>query len=584
METKIFSEVARIGHDFAFGKQPVDFFTRIEDQLPVVFTLQDDVGDTPLNNAILQGHELRAIHILEILKKHCPWSLDEANTSGHTALILAPACNVSGDFIGQLLTAGCELEKYDMEGKSALTYAIEHKKIQAVNVILEYVKENNKVNFLKRYKDAEFTYLQIAAMTDDVEGTKALLDLQDKDGKYMIDVYEKSQNMETVLEIAKTRRIKEDIIELIRQRQSRERFNKETVSIRKVVTNITEKSTQKEPENKEIIESTEKRTPRIKWNIFGIIGLIMAILVLMGSNASAEYINLNQLRIEVGANYITFNRTFHQNNVIGILCKNGNFMTSGVIKGKHKEASCTMLTPDTMYTVNIYTSQTTNSSAKRMEKVQWLRKETLKIRTRQNGMIISSVEDSTTDNYVNRLITEYGSADTRSLMTNETSQRNPKVRVKKIGKGTFVIAMGYMLLGIILLLIGKVIVVFVYRKMEEKVKTNAVVLFSNRIVKDDQYDFIYSTPYSIISSQEVQSNKGAQVSSMNNSKSFGNRPGISIKVNDHKVKALVDTGATSTLVHRRYLSESQLEDLEPADCVITGVTGNELQFDGKDEL
>ena len=68
-----------------------------------------------------------------------------------------------------------------MEGKSALTYAIKHKKIRAVNAILEYVKENNKANFLKRYEEAEFTYLQIAAMTDDVKGTKALLDLQDKD-------------------------------------------------------------------------------------------------------------------------------------------------------------------------------------------------------------------------------------------------------------------------------------------------------------------------------------------------------------------------------------------------------------------
>ena len=323
IETKIFKEVARIGHDFAFGKQPADLFTRIEDQLPVVFTLQDDVGDTPLNNAILQGHELRAIHILEILKKHCPWSLDEANTSGHTALILAPACNVSGDFVGQLLTAGCELEKYDNEGKSALTYAIENKKIQAVNVILEYVKENNKVNFLKRHENAEFTYLQTAAITNDVEGTNALLDLQDKDGKYMIDVYEKSQNKETVLEIAKTRRINEDILELIMQRQKRERFNKGTVSIRNVIAEITEKSTQEEPENEEITKSMEKWSPRIKWNIGGIVGLMIIIWIFTGSNAKAEYINVNQLQIGIRA---THNRTFQQDNVIGMMGKNGSFI------------------------------------------------------------------------------------------------------------------------------------------------------------------------------------------------------------------------------------------------------------------
>ena len=43
---KILSEVARIGHDFAFGKTEVDLFKRVEKHLPVVFTLQDDVGDT----------------------------------------------------------------------------------------------------------------------------------------------------------------------------------------------------------------------------------------------------------------------------------------------------------------------------------------------------------------------------------------------------------------------------------------------------------------------------------------------------------------------------------------------------------
>lgn len=44
--TKILTEVARIGHDYAFGKGPNDLFERVEKQLPVVFTLQDDVGDT----------------------------------------------------------------------------------------------------------------------------------------------------------------------------------------------------------------------------------------------------------------------------------------------------------------------------------------------------------------------------------------------------------------------------------------------------------------------------------------------------------------------------------------------------------
>ena len=112
-------------------------------------------------------------------------------------------------------------------------------------------------------------------------------------------MYEKSQNMETVLEIAKTQRKKEEIIELIGQRQNREEIQQRNSINKEGVTKITEKSTQEEPENRETMELTEKRTPRIEWNILGIVGLIIAILqgkvTYCGSNFFEVHTNLGTL-------------------------------------------------------------------------------------------------------------------------------------------------------------------------------------------------------------------------------------------------------------------------------------------------
>ena len=186
---KIFSEVARIGHDYAFGKRPEDFFTRITEQLPVVFTLSDDVGDSPLNNAILQGNIGRAEHIVEILEK-CQWSLNETNTSGHTALMLATACNAPASFVRKLLDAGCELEKYDSDGKSALTYAIEYQNTTALEVLTQYIKENNMIEFMKKQESSSLSYLHIATMTGYKKGIELLTRLQNEEGTYMVNTNE----------------------------------------------------------------------------------------------------------------------------------------------------------------------------------------------------------------------------------------------------------------------------------------------------------------------------------------------------------------------------------------------------------
>ena len=139
LTNQIMSEIARIGHDFAYGKKPEDLFRRIEKEMPVVFTLQDDVGDTPLNNALLQGNLASAEYILEIIQRECSWALNLSNTSGHTALILAPACDIPGTFVAKLLEAGCKLDIVDYWHKSAITYAIEYQNASALEAILDFV-------------------------------------------------------------------------------------------------------------------------------------------------------------------------------------------------------------------------------------------------------------------------------------------------------------------------------------------------------------------------------------------------------------------------------------------------------------
>ena len=219
VSTKIFSEIARIGHDYAFGKSASDLFDRIERQLPVVFTLQDDVGDTPLNNAILKGKLIEAEHILEIINRDCHWALNIQNTSGHTALILATACAMPASFIVKLLTAGIQFDHYDDVGKSAITYAVEYKQHEALDILLQYAKINKLEKLLKRKESNYFTYLQLAVMNNYEKAVEMFLNLKDENEKYMIDVNEPSLlNKRTALQIAIERDIDIKIIKLLLER------------------------------------------------------------------------------------------------------------------------------------------------------------------------------------------------------------------------------------------------------------------------------------------------------------------------------------------------------------------------------
>ena len=193
----IFKEIARIGHDFAFGKSPGAIFNRFTETLPVLFTLQDDVGDTPLNNAILKGNMHQATCILNILSKHCPWALDLPNTNGHTALILAPACDVPASFVSKLLTAGCSLDKYDDRDKSSLSYALEYQNTEALRILLDYVKNHKLESVLVKRDCDNFTLLQKATALGYLEGAKMIADLENHDYDFIIPVNEPMQDAGT---------------------------------------------------------------------------------------------------------------------------------------------------------------------------------------------------------------------------------------------------------------------------------------------------------------------------------------------------------------------------------------------------
>ena len=94
----------------------------------------------PLNNAILKGNIEQAFKILQVVQTHCDWAIDLVNTSGHSALILAPACDVPSELISKLLIAGCRLDLVDDIGKSAITYAIEYQNVKALEVLLKHGK------------------------------------------------------------------------------------------------------------------------------------------------------------------------------------------------------------------------------------------------------------------------------------------------------------------------------------------------------------------------------------------------------------------------------------------------------------
>ena len=61
---------------------------------------------------------------------------------------------------------------------------------------------------------------------------------------------------------------------------------------------------------------------------------------------------------------------------------------------------------------------------------------------------------------------------------------------------------------------------------------------------------------------------------------FGIRPYITVKVNHHKINALVDTGAGATLVHQRLFSAEQLKNMEHTSAEISSVTGSKVHIKG----
>ena len=200
--TKIIAEVARIGHDFAYGKKAEGVFTRIEKELPIVFTLQDDVGDTPLNNAILKGNLEAAEHILGILQRECQWAINISNTSGHTALILAPACDIPATFITKLLEAGCKLENSDYFNKTAISYAIEYHNTPVLEVFVDFIRKNNSYHLLQRINGYAYSYLQMTIINTYFDGMKILLELKDEQNKFITDINETSNEDDHVLHVA----------------------------------------------------------------------------------------------------------------------------------------------------------------------------------------------------------------------------------------------------------------------------------------------------------------------------------------------------------------------------------------------
>ena len=319
----------------------------------------------------------------------------------------------------------------------------------------------------------------------------------------------------------------------------------------------------------------KKESQSSKWSIRNLFGLSIMIMLFCCTTASAEFTNSNQLGISVGKNYIKFKRTRQQDNIIGIICERDSFITSGTIRNQHNETQCMPLESGSMYLVKIYTFKTkVNQTIPFTEAMndRCIRTEILKIKTSGKLREIARVWNDTYKKLKNN-------ANIRKESIENKQQRN-----RKTSKGIFIMAMGYIVLGMILVIIAKVAMMIIAKKIARVKKTNAVVLFSKGEVKreekeeNDQYDFIYSTLNSTNSSKKVEQR---EIISINADETFGNRPAIMIRINDHKVKALVDTGATTTLVHRKCLTKEQVEAMEPGDQTITGITGKELQIDGK---
>ena len=167
----------------------------------------------------MKGNVEAADYILQVVKRECIWALNLSNTSGHTALILAPACDIPPSFIVKLLDAGCKLECSDNLNKTAITYAIEYNNVTALEVILQFIKTNNLPQLLQRKNKRCYTYLQLAVINGNKNIVNMLLKLKNKQNDFMVDVNEKSGEDDTVLHVAVTQNIEIKILKLLLSRQ-----------------------------------------------------------------------------------------------------------------------------------------------------------------------------------------------------------------------------------------------------------------------------------------------------------------------------------------------------------------------------
>ena len=185
--------IASVGHEYAFGKELTQEMCVTIRCLPILLSLQDDVGDTPLGNAILKKNIVQAATILKIVSIKNPAHLELRNTSGDTALMITSACDTPLCLIKEMIDSGCKLEKWNLTGKTILTYAIEYKRLDVIKFILTRIKRKETSALLLRKPPMSwFTPIQIAILNKFVEGVRLLCEAKYYPGKYMVDMRELS--------------------------------------------------------------------------------------------------------------------------------------------------------------------------------------------------------------------------------------------------------------------------------------------------------------------------------------------------------------------------------------------------------
>ena len=270
VQEKELRNIARVGHDFAFGIEPDEYMKSIIDQLPIVLTLQDDVGDTPLNNALLKGNFNQAEYILEVLRLKFKWALDLANNSGHTALILAPACGISVTLLHQLLMAGCDICKTDYNGHTALHSAITYKETELLIELVEFAKTHQLIEVFERNEVALYSPLQDAVLSGYPEGVRIIVNALTSihEGSVNLDELDQSGQY-TTLQLAQylpDKKDREEIIQILT----------ETISTTSKGIKEEDKSEKEESEKLQRKGTRERKTTNI-----GIVSTIVIISLLL---------------------------------------------------------------------------------------------------------------------------------------------------------------------------------------------------------------------------------------------------------------------------------------------------------------